>query len=111
MDFQVLEKHILYLVKRKKKGVAQFSLEEMISNKNGNIEIKIERIFELYGSINTFPKTDGSSQSGPDKFEQKIINYYMRTSKGIKATAGYFGLSSSYVGSIIHKYKKKKGIR
>jgi|TARA_B110000495_G_scaffold104930_1_gene90659 hypothetical protein len=41
----------------------------------------------------------------------KIINYYMRTSKGIKATAGYFGLSSSYVGSIIHKYKKKKGIR
>ena len=40
-----------------------------------------------------------------------IISYYMRTSKGIKATAGYFGLSRSYVGNIIHKYKKKKGIR
>ena len=40
-----------------------------------------------------------------------IIGYYMRTSKGIKATAGYFGLSSSYVGRIIHNYKKKNGIR
>ena len=41
----------------------------------------------------------------------KIIKYYMSTSKGIKGTAGYFGLPTSYVGSIINKYKKKKGIR
>ena len=41
----------------------------------------------------------------------KIFRYYMRTNKGIIGTARYFGLPKSYVGSIINKYKKTKGIR
>ena len=36
--------------------------------------------------------------------EMSVINYYMRTSKGIRSTARYFGLKPSYVGSIINKY-------
>jgi hypothetical protein len=46
----------------------------------------------------------------PNK-EQKIIRYFMTTSKGIKSTAGYFGLPRSYVGQIINRYKKKHNIR
>jgi len=42
---------------------------------------------------------------------QKIIAYYMRTSKGIKGTAGHFGLEKSYVGRIINQYKKDNNIR
>ena len=42
---------------------------------------------------------------------KEIISYYMRTSKGIKSTAGWFGLPISYVGKIINEYKKKNGIR
>jgi len=40
-----------------------------------------------------------------------IIRYFMSTSKGIKATAGYFGLPRSEVGKIINQYKKKHNIR
>ncbi len=40
-----------------------------------------------------------------------ILSYYMRTSKGIKSTAGWFGLPISYVGKIINQYKKRVGIR
>ena len=40
-----------------------------------------------------------------------IIRYFMSTSKGIKATAGYFGLPRSKVGKIINQYKKKHNIR
>ena len=46
-----------------------------------------------------------------EKLKNEIISYYMRTSKGIKGTAGYFGVPKSYVGKIISKMKKKKGIR
>ena len=42
---------------------------------------------------------------------KEIISYFMRTSKGIKSTARYFGLPYSYVGAIINIHKKKKGIR
>jgi len=42
---------------------------------------------------------------------KEIIGYFMRSSKGIKSTARYFGLPYSQVGSLINKYKKKKGIR
>jgi hypothetical protein len=42
---------------------------------------------------------------------EEIISYYMRTSKGIKSSAGWFGLPVSYVGKIINEYKKKNGIR
>ena len=42
---------------------------------------------------------------------KEIISYFMRTSKGIKGTARYFGLRYSYVGSLINRYKKQKGIR
>jgi hypothetical protein len=42
---------------------------------------------------------------------RKIISYFMRTSKGIKGTARHFGLPYSYVGTLIIKYKKRKGIR
>ena len=37
-----------------------------------------------------------------------IIKYYMRSSK---ATASYFGLPKSFVGSVINKYKKTNNIR
>jgi len=42
---------------------------------------------------------------------REIIRYFMRTSKGIKGTARHFGLSLSYVGALIIRYKKQKGIR
>lgn len=41
----------------------------------------------------------------------EIISYFMRTRRGIRGTARYFGLPKSYVGSIVNKYKKKRGIR
>jgi len=43
--------------------------------------------------------------------DKEIISYFMRTSKGIKATARYFGLPYSYVGAIINRHKKQMGIR
>ena len=42
---------------------------------------------------------------------KEIIRYFMRTSKGIKGTARHFGLSYSYVGALITRYKKRRGIR
>jgi len=35
----------------------------------------------------------------------------MRTSKGIKATAGHFSISKTYVGCVITEFKKKHNIR
>ena len=43
--------------------------------------------------------------------DNHIIAFYFGTSKGIKGTAGYFGLPKSYVGKIINRYKKKHNIR
>jgi len=43
--------------------------------------------------------------------EKEIIKYFMRTTKGIKGTAGYFGISKTYVGKIITIYKKKNHMR
>ena len=43
--------------------------------------------------------------------EQDIVDYFLQTSKGIKATAGYFGLSRSYVGALISRYIKKHNLR
>jgi hypothetical protein len=43
--------------------------------------------------------------------KREIIKYFMRTSKGIKATAGYFGISKTYVGCVVTKFKKKHNIR
>ena len=42
---------------------------------------------------------------------REINCYFMRTSKGIKGTARHFGLQYSYVGALINRYKKQKGIR
>ena len=42
---------------------------------------------------------------------KEIIRYYMRGSRGIRATAKYFGLPLSYVGALIHRYKKRYNIR
>ena len=41
----------------------------------------------------------------------EIIAYYFGTRKGIKGTAGHFGLPKSYVGRVINHYKKKHNIR
>ena len=43
--------------------------------------------------------------------EQDIVDYFLQTSKGIKATAGYFGLSRSYVGALVSRYIKKHNLR
>ena len=43
--------------------------------------------------------------------EIQIIRYYLRTSKGIRATARHFGISKVYAGSIISRYIKKNNIR
>ena len=43
--------------------------------------------------------------------KKDIIAYFMRTTKGIKGTAGYFGISKAYVGKVITVYKKKHRIR
>ena len=42
---------------------------------------------------------------------KQIIKYFFSTNKGIKGTAGYFGLSKTYVGKIIIEFKKKHNIR
>jgi hypothetical protein len=42
--------------------------------------------------------------------EQDIVDYFLQTSKGIKATAGYFGLSRSYVGALVSRGLKTKRI-
>jgi len=43
--------------------------------------------------------------------ERVIINTFFRSTRGIKGTAGYLGLSKSYVGKIITQYKKKYNLR
>lgn len=43
--------------------------------------------------------------------EQDIVDYFLHTSKGIKSTAGHFGLSRSYVGALVSRYIKKHNIR
>jgi hypothetical protein len=43
--------------------------------------------------------------------EQDIVNYFLHTSKGIKATAGHFSLPCSYVGAVISRYIKKHNLR
>jgi hypothetical protein len=43
--------------------------------------------------------------------EKEIIRNFLRNSRGIRGTARHFGLSKSYVGAIINKYKKKNNIR
>ena len=43
--------------------------------------------------------------------EKEIIDCYLRNSRGIRGAARYFGLSKSYVGAIINKYKKKHNMR
>jgi len=43
--------------------------------------------------------------------DNEIINYFFNTNNGIKTTARFFSLTSSYVGSIIQAYKKKYDIR
>jgi len=43
--------------------------------------------------------------------EKEIIACYLRNSRGIRGAARYFGLSKSYVGAIVNKYKKKHNIR
>ena len=43
--------------------------------------------------------------------KREIIKYFMRTSKGIKATAGHFSISKTYVGCVITEFKKKHNIR
>ena len=49
--------------------------------------------------------------SFPYSLERKIIRYHLGSSHGIRATARRFGLPKTYVGRIIIKYKKSKGIR
>ena len=44
-------------------------------------------------------------------YRREIIKYFMRTSKGIKATAGHFSISKTYVGCVITEFKKKHNIR
>ena len=43
--------------------------------------------------------------------DNHIIAFYFGTSKGIKGTAAHFGLPKSYVGSVINRYKRRRGIR
>ncbi len=43
--------------------------------------------------------------------ELLILNYFFTTSHGIKHTARKFGLTTSYVGKLIIRYKKKNEIR
>jgi len=42
--------------------------------------------------------------------DKDIIAYFMRTSKGIRGVARYFGLPVSYVGSLISRYVKENNI-
>jgi hypothetical protein len=39
-----------------------------------------------------------------------VIAYFMRTSKGIRGVARYFGLPVSYVGALISRYVKENNI-
>ena len=43
--------------------------------------------------------------------DDEIIKYFLSTSKGIKATAGHFGVSKTYVGKIVIQYLKTHNIR
>ena len=43
--------------------------------------------------------------------DELIIETYFGSTRGIKGTAGVLGLSKTYVGKIISKYKKKHGLR
>tara|TARA_B110000495_G_C22746546_1_gene437558 strand:+ start:183 stop:329 length:147 start_codon:yes stop_codon:yes gene_type:complete len=40
-----------------------------------------------------------------------IINYFLQTSKGVRGTAGHFGISRVYVGKVIIGYLKTRGIK
>jgi len=43
--------------------------------------------------------------------EKLIVETYFRNSHGIRGTAGRLGLSKSYVGKVITRYKRKHNIR
>jgi hypothetical protein len=43
--------------------------------------------------------------------ENDIIQYFLRTNKGIRATARHFGVTKSYAGAIISRYIKTHNIR
>jgi hypothetical protein len=43
--------------------------------------------------------------------DNEIINYFLQTSKGVRATARYFGVSKVYAGKVIIQYLKAKNIR
>ena len=43
--------------------------------------------------------------------DNEIINYFLQTSKGVRATAMYFGVSKVYAGKVIIQYLKASGIR
>ena len=43
--------------------------------------------------------------------DKEIIAYFMRTSRGIRGTARYFGLPTCYVGALISRYIKEHNIR
>ena len=40
--------------------------------------------------------------------DKAIVFFFMGSSRGIRGTARYFGLSPNYVGSVINKYRKIK---
>jgi hypothetical protein len=43
--------------------------------------------------------------------DNEIIKYFLQTSKGVRATARYFGVSKVYAGKVIIRYLKAKNIR
>ena len=43
--------------------------------------------------------------------DKAIVFFFMGSSRGIRGTARYFGLSPNYVGSVINKYRKNHNIR
>jgi hypothetical protein len=43
--------------------------------------------------------------------DNEIIKYFLQTSKGVRATARYFGVSKVYAGKVIIQYLKDKNIR
>tara|TARA_B110000971_G_C19829792_1_gene417422 strand:- start:532 stop:675 length:144 start_codon:yes stop_codon:yes gene_type:complete len=43
--------------------------------------------------------------------DNEIIKYFLQTSKGVRATARYFGVSKVYAGKVIIQYLKAKNIR
>jgi|TARA_B110000444_G_scaffold252876_1_gene282812 hypothetical protein len=43
--------------------------------------------------------------------DNEIIKYFLQTSKGVRATARYFGVSKIYASKVIIQYLKAKNIR